>query len=52
MFIITECHLLTVRDNADQNQGVCTRNGENIKEGILQKILRKILNNFLMLREH
>ena len=50
MLIITECYLL--RDIADQNQGVYTRNGENIKEGILKKILRKILNNFLILRKY
>lgn len=52
MLIITECYLLRGRENADQNQGVYTRNGEHIKEEILKKILREILNKFLILRKY
>lgn len=32
MLIVIDYYLLIVRDNADQNQDVSTRNGENIKE--------------------
>lgn len=32
LLIIIDYYFSTVRDNADQNQDVSTRNGENIKE--------------------